>query len=100
VIKPVKDLEKEEKCPTCDFVMRRLVSKPASIYCDNFEPEYYHAFGKKINSKRELQNEIVRIKHETGKEVHQIGNDSMKTFKRERKPLPSTREVMEREKWT
>jgi len=99
VIKSVKEIENKEICPHCDFPMKRLVSRPASIYVDNFEPEYYHAFGKEIGSKQALKNELVKIKGETGQELHQIGNDSMGTYKRVRHELPSVREILERERW-
>ena len=99
VIKSVKDLDREETCAACDFPMRRLISSPAAIGCDNFESGYYHAFGKEMHSKRAVKDELVRIKGETGQELHEIGNDSMKTVKRTRHEFPSTREVLEREKW-
>jgi putative FmdB family regulatory protein len=100
VIKSHKLLDKEEKCPVCNFGMKKLISVPGSVQCSNFKPEFYHAFGKKIHSKRELKNELSKIKHETGKELVEVGNDSMKSVKRTRHRLPSTREIMEREKWT
>ena len=99
VVKPVKEIDREECCPSCKFPMIRQITFKGQVSCSNFEPAHYHAFGKKIHSKRELQNELSKVKHETGKELVEVGNDSMKSVKRTRKALPSVREVLERERW-
>jgi hypothetical protein len=53
--------------------MRKVYSFNGSI--STFVPEYYHAFGKVINSRRQIQEEISRVAGDTGKELVEVGND-------------------------
>lgn len=46
-----------------------------------FKQDHYTAFNKAFSTKRELMSEIDRIKHTTGKEIVEVGNDSMKSLK-------------------
>jgi hypothetical protein len=50
-----------------------------------FEAHHNHAFGKVVHSKRDIQNEIARIKGETGKEIVEVGSDNLKSIKKKRK---------------
>lgn len=51
-----------------------------------FKPDKYHAFGKYFGTKNELKQEISRIKGETGKDIFEVGNDSMNIKPVRRKP--------------
>ncbi len=87
VTKPMRDSDSTEKCPKCKRrKMTRMISVPRlnTSVC-TFEPDYYHAFGKKLHSKREVKEELRRIKGETGKEIVEVGNDSLKSIKKRRK---------------
>ena len=55
-----------------------------------FKPGRYHAFGKDFETKRQLNDEITRIKIDSGKEIVEIGNDKFKT-----KPIRKNVDVAE-----
>ena len=46
-----------------------------------FKAGYYHAFGKKIKSKAQLNDEIRR-ERDNGRDIVEVGNDSMKSVKK------------------
>lgn len=71
----------EERCPTCKARMVKVYSSPR---VRAFQDEFYHAFGKRIGSSKQLKDEIRRVNSETGKELVEVGNSSVKK-KSERK---------------
>lgn len=42
-----------------------------------FKPGRYHAFGKDFETRRQVNEEIRRIKGETGKEIIELGNEKL-----------------------
>lgn len=63
--------------------MVRQVSFTGQMSPDKSESHYNHAFGKVINSKRELRNEIKRHNSEYGTDLQEVGNESARAPKRE-----------------
>lgn len=90
VTKPLKYLDDPEPCPdeACEGrVMERVIfSIPqiATSGCQH-EAQYHPAFGKVLSTKRQIKQEISRIKGETGKEIVEVGNDSLKSIQKKRK---------------
>lgn len=86
-VRRIKDRNDEAIC-SCGGVARRIpVSFGGSVGVGTFKEDYYHAFGKHIGSKAQLNEELARVKGETGKELIEVGNDSMKSVKKERKTV-------------
>jgi len=46
-----------------------------------FRPGYQPAFGRVMTTSHEQKEEIRRIEGETGKEIHEIGNDTTRMEK-------------------
>lgn len=88
VIKPASLIDVEEPCDVCAKPMRRVFNFKGQMmapggYKENFHP----AFGKVISTKIQLKNELKRIKGETGKELIEVGNESMEKIKPIRKKI-------------
>lgn len=66
----------EEICPIHGSVMERQISFRGSVSAGTFKEGYNHALGKTFTTKRQQDDELRRIKHETGKELVEVGNDS------------------------
>jgi hypothetical protein len=79
VVKSVEDYNREERCK-CGSVGRKLffTSKPI---IDKHKAEYYPTFGKVINSKAHLKEEVKR----TG--AIEVGNEKPETIHKEMKAL-------------
>lgn len=63
-----------------EFVFR------GQINIKEFQACFHPAFGKRINSKGELQNELARYKDEKGSELIEVGNEPFPNMKKEFKP--------------
>lgn len=88
VTKSVQFLNDSEKCPQCKRTnMNRVIMTPPKINPSgcSFEPHYNWGLGKVVKSKRDVKEELHRIKGETGKEIVEVGNDTLKSIKKKRK---------------
>ena len=87
VYKSVDEIDREELCPGDGTLMQRILS-PTNINTSNcrFESNYNPAFGKVMHSKRDIKNEIRRLNGEQGRNIEEVGNDSLKSIKKQRKP--------------
>jgi putative FmdB family regulatory protein len=84
IIKPAAEYDTVEHCPICKNVMVKIFS-PAQVNMQKLEPHFNHAFGRVIHSKRDLAEHIRREKGEKGREIVEVGNDSLKSVKKQRK---------------
>lgn len=74
------------KC-VCGGVTRRIFDWRGHVGTGTFKEGHYHAFGKDFTSPHQLKEEIAKIKGETGKEIVEVGSDSMQTMKKTRKKV-------------
>jgi len=86
VVKPMADSSSEESCPGCTTIMERVITSPriATSNCQ-FDTHYNWGLGKVVKSKNDIKNELHRINGETGKNIVEVGNDNMKSIKKQRK---------------
>lgn len=84
VVKPANRSSISERCPTCTSVMKKLLGSSFHVGMGTFKEGHYHAFGKAFTQKSQLDDHLRRIKGETGKEIVELGNDSMSTIKRKK----------------
>jgi putative FmdB family regulatory protein len=87
VYKSLAEIDREERCPGCpEILMHRIITQAQvdTSGCQH-EAKFHHAFGKVLSSKRQIKNEISRIKSETGREIVEVGNDSLKSIQKKRK---------------
>lgn len=83
VTKSVKQIEDVEKCPKCKVKMARILSAVRlSPRIGVFEPHFNHGLGKEVYSQRDVNEELRRIKGETGKEIVEVGNDTLQSIKK------------------
>lgn len=66
--------------------MHRRFSFRGQITVKEFQACFHPAFGRRINSKSELKNELARYKDEKGSELIEVGNEPLPTMKKEFKP--------------
>lgn len=75
VVKSAAYSDRPEYCGKCNEPMRRLYSAVHFTTKSVFDkPSYNPAFGKVINSKHQLKDEIRRASDE-GKEIVEVGNE-------------------------
>jgi predicted nucleic acid-binding Zn ribbon protein len=84
VVKNVSEIDRAEVCVDCGIPMQRQICRPAACVVDNFKSEHYWTFGRVVNSKHDLKNELARYKGETGSELVEIGSDKMPKIKRKK----------------
>lgn len=90
---PMESAKETIQCLYCDSVAHRVFTAP-NIKVPKLEPAYNPAFGRVIHGKRDLQNELARIKHEEGRELVELGNDKIESAKP--KPLSWTQDDYEK----
>ena len=76
-------IEQSPVCPNCQKNLSASKAQTPTIIVDNFKPDHYWSFGKVINSKRELHEEIRRTNGEKGMDLVEVGNDSMHSIKKQ-----------------
>jgi putative FmdB family regulatory protein len=84
IIKPASQSDSEELCDACGTKLHKEISNPIIAIPNSFKPDYFYAFGKVMNSKRELKEHLSYVKGETGDEIVEIGNEKPK-YKPKRK---------------
>lgn len=77
VARRVSQRDGTEDC-TCGELMHRVFSFRGQINVREFQACFHPAFGKRIGSKGELQNELARYKDEKGSELIEVGNEQLK----------------------
>ena len=86
VTKSLSQLEDKELCPKCKKKMVRvLTAVRLSPRIGVFEPHFNHGLGKAVYSQRDVKEELRRIKGETGKEIVEVGTDTLQSVKKQRK---------------
>jgi len=77
VYKPACRSPFPERCPQCRSQMIRVYAN-GSPSVGMFQEGYYHAFGKEIRTKNQLNAAMKEHKLKTGNEVIEIGNEQIK----------------------
>lgn len=86
VIKTLSQIDDQELCTTCLTPMERVLSATnINTSTCKFEAHHNWAFGKQINSKRQLKEAQKKLSGDTGKEIIEIGTDDLKSVKKKRK---------------
>ena len=86
VVKPMAEASSEEVCPKCGGVAEKVFTAPQiSPTAKAFEAHFNHGLGKVVSSRRDIKNELGRIKSETGKEIVEVGTDTLQSVKKTRK---------------
>ena len=87
VIKRISQLADTEVCPECSAPMIHVIVSPPGVNTSTcrFESHFNHGLGKEFTNKRQIKEELTRIKGETGKEIVEVGSDNLKSIKKKRK---------------
>lgn len=86
VIKSASRIDEVELCDDCQKPMERKFNFQGQLMKPGgFKEEFHPAFGKVISTRHQLNNELKKIKGETGKELVEIGNDGLNGVKPSRK---------------
>jgi len=85
-VRRISHRDEEAQCP-CGGNARRMPTVPLGVSVGSFQEGYNPAFGKSFSTEGQLKEELARIKHETGKELVEVGNDSMQTIRKEKKKV-------------
>lgn len=86
VTKSMNDAEAAERCPQCPRFLELVISVPrVNTRNCQFDAHYNWGLGKVIRSPAGIKEELRRIKGETGKEIVEVGNDTLKSIKKQRK---------------
>lgn len=85
VIKPMKEYDRNEICAECGLESSRVINFSGHLAADNQEAYYNYGLGKVVRSKNDVRQELSRVKGETGREFHEIGNDRSRPAKRKSK---------------
>ena len=76
VIRRVEDREDPENCTCGDLMYRRFPRDYNAMHTmGTFKEGYHPAFGKYVNNKRELKEEIRRYNAEKGADLIEVGNE-------------------------
>lgn len=78
IFKTINRLEINELCPKHHAVMQRCFTWNGQISMGSFKPGFQPAFGKYMKNKHELKDAMKRHEGETGKELHEIGNEKIR----------------------
>ena len=82
IIKSLAELEEPELCE-CGLPMVRVISPiQISPSAKAFEAHHNWAFGKVMTSKRQMSEEVSRIRGETGRDIVEVGSDDLKSVKK------------------
>lgn len=86
IIKPISQIDLQESCKKCGKEMHRIITAVrANTSNCQFQAHHNWAFGKVVNSKRELEECRRRLSAETGKDIVEVGTDDLKSVKKQRK---------------
>lgn len=73
----VSDRDRAPRCSGCAVDMPRIFT-PTKIRVNlqnHFKPHFNHAFGKVMNSKQDIKDEIRKMNYEQGRDIVEVGND-------------------------
>jgi putative FmdB family regulatory protein len=83
VVKSIAQLEERELCDKCKKRMVRILTAvQLSPKIRVFNPHFNHGLGRHVESQRDINEEIARIKGETGKEIVEVGTDTLDSVKK------------------
>lgn len=85
-VRTVADRDTEARCD-CGGLSKRIFSFKGCVGVGTFKEGYYHAFGQPFTSEGQLKEHLTKLKGETGKEIVEVGNDSLQTVKKQRKKV-------------
>lgn len=99
VVKPMSESSRPEKCPQCSAdAVRVYLPAQISPAAKAYEPHWNYGLGKEIINKRQVKEELAKIKGETGKEIVEVGSDNLQSVKKKFKSYDFTQEEVERVK--
>lgn len=77
-----RDLNPLQECTHCGGTSERVYTPlHISPAAKAFEAHYNWGLGKKVHSKHEIKEELRRIEGDTGREIVEVGNDSLQSIK-------------------
>lgn len=77
VVKRISELDHIELCEECGLPGEHVVRFNGHMAADNYPAYYNHGLGKIVRSKRDVREELSRLKGETGREVYEVGNEKL-----------------------
>ena len=77
VVKPVVSMTEREFCKFCGGEMERVIRFRGHV-ADDLQPQFHYAFGKHISSKRDVKEELRRLRYEHGRDFEEVGNERYK----------------------
>lgn len=95
VIKPSRDIDFIEICEDCGYPSERVIRFKGHVSADNGAAYYNYGLGKVVRSKNDIRQEISRVKGETGQEIVEIGNETIKKAKPRKTEWFGEKEVQE-----
>jgi hypothetical protein len=98
IAKPHTEVDHNEICPICTSKLTLIpFSRMVFLKPDSFQPHFNPAFGRVVNSKRDMRNEVSRLNAENGYDLQEVGTDKPQKRKRERKMKEETLKDMAHE---
>jgi hypothetical protein len=81
----MRESSSDELCPQCTCQAERVYTPPQiSPSAKAFEPHFNYGLGKEVLRKNDIKEELARIKGETGKEIVEVGSDSLGSVKQQK----------------
>lgn len=81
IVKSHKEYNTKEICEECGMDAEKVFCFNGGISADNSPAYFNHGLGKVVRSKKDIREELSRIKTDTGREIVEIGNDRSKPKK-------------------
>ena len=86
ITKMIRFLDDPEYCSQCKALMDREIV-PVQINTSNcqFETHFNYGLGKVVKNKNQIKDEMRRINDTTGKNIVEVGNDTLQSVKKTKK---------------
>src|SRR4051812_23488411 len=83
MVKPIARAQDVEICKYgCKKTAEKVIQAPRlSLSTCQFQAHYNWGLGKEVHSKRQISEELHRIKGETGRDIVEVGNDKLESIK-------------------
>ena len=86
IVKPVDRLDEVERCSKCQSSLNRIITAvQLSPKIKPFEPHFNYGLGRRVSSQRDIDEHLRKIKGDTGREIVEVGTDTLESVKKTRK---------------
>lgn len=96
VIKSVRSIDAEERCPFCKSVSERRIGKSRLMRVNDWVESYNPAFGCVVKNKAHQREILARRKGETGQDFIEVGTEPVENI---HKHFDSKRAEANKKRW-